>query len=79
MRTFLDYEPPEGVDADFHVLEKAYRGMKAENFATFLEFFLAAGRDLKACNPQGQTLLDIVSVHERAQDYIQALTKQLAD
>ena len=79
IRTFLDYEPPEGVDADFHVLEKAYRGMKAENFATFLEFFLAAGRDLKACNPQGQTLLDIVSVHERAQDYIQALTKQLAD
>ena len=78
IRTFLDFVPPEGVDADFHVLEKAYRGMKAESFATLLNFFVAAGRDLNARNPQGQTLLDIVSDHERAQDYIELLQKQLA-
>ncbi|RLA47234.1 MAG: hypothetical protein DRR06_03130 [Gammaproteobacteria bacterium] len=78
IRTFLNFEPPEGVDADFHVLEKAYRGMRAENFATFLDFFSAAGRDLNARNPHEQTLLDIISGHERAQDYIEVLEKQLA-
>lgn len=78
IRTFLNFEPPDGVDADFHVLEKAYRGMKAENFETFLDFFSAAGRNLNARNPQGRTLLDIVSSHERAQNYITAIRKQLA-
>lgn len=73
IRTFLDFQPPEGVDADFHVLEKAYRGMKVENFVTFLQFFREAGRDIQARNPQGQTLLDIISSHQRAEDYIAAL------
>lgn len=73
IRTFLDFQPPEGVDADFHVLEKAYRGMKVENFVTFLQFFREAGRDIQARNPQGQTLLDIISSHQPAEDYIAAL------
>lgn len=70
--SFLDLEAPEGVDPDFHVLEKAYRGMKAENFATLLKFFVDAGRNIKATNPQGQTLLDIMSAHQHADDYIEA-------
>jgi hypothetical protein len=72
IRTFLDFEAPEGVDPDFHVLEKAYRGMKAENFSTFLEFFLEAGRNLQATNPQDQTLLDIMSKHQHSSDYVNA-------
>ncbi len=76
IRSFLDFEPPEGVDPDFHVLEKAYRGMRAENFETFLRFFSAAGRNLNASNSQGKTLLDIVSQHERAEEYIAQLQKQ---
>lgn len=73
IRTFLDFQPPEGVDADFHVLEKAYRGMKVENFVTFLAFFKEAGRNVQARNPQGQTLLEIIASHQRADDYITAL------
>ncbi len=72
IRTFLNFQAPEGVDPDFHVLEKAYRGMKAENFATFLSFFLETGRNPHARNPQGQTLLDIMSKHQRARDYVNA-------
>lgn len=73
IRAFLDFQPPEGVDADFHVLEKAYRGMKAENFATFLGFFIDAGRNVRARNPQGLTLLEIIAYHQRAEDYVAAL------
>lgn len=75
IRAFLDLQPPAGVDADFHVLEKAYRGMNAENFATFLGFFIAAGRNVQARNREGQTLLEIIACHQRAEDYIAALNK----
>lgn len=77
IKTFLDFDAPEDVDADFHVLEKAYRGMGAENFSTFLHFFIEAGRNLQAVNAQGQTLLEIISGHQHAEEYRAALLRQL--
>ncbi|GMU45946.1 MAG: hypothetical protein AMXMBFR26_07280 [Porticoccaceae bacterium] len=74
LRTFLDVQPPTGVDADYHVLERAYRGMGAENFATFVELFVAAGRDLRARNPAGQTLAEVIAGHRHAEPYLEALS-----
>lgn len=48
IKSFLNFLPPAGVEPDYHLLEKAYRGMKVENFATFLQFFLEQGRDINA-------------------------------
>ena len=76
IKTFLDFEAPEGVNPDFHVLEKAYRGMKAENFETFLTFFVATDRDINAQNPNEKTLLAIASEHRQSDDYVNALKKQ---
>ncbi len=73
IKTFLDNEPYGSVSADYHVLEKAYRGMKAENFATFVEFFQAEGRDINATNSAGQTLLQVVQEHRLAEEYIAIL------
>ncbi len=73
IKSFLGFEPPEGVNADFHLLEKAYRGMNADNFATFLKFFLAEGKNIDANNPAGQTLLTIASQHRHGEDYAAAL------
>ena len=73
IKTFLDFEPPEGVDADFHVLEKAYRGMNIENFETFITFFLEDSRNLNATNPEGNTLLQVVSQHRLGEDYADVL------
>ncbi len=75
IRSFLSFEAPEGVNADFHLLEKAYRGMKAENFATFIEFFKAENRDLNACNPEGKTLMQLASEHRLGEDYAQLLSQ----
>lgn len=69
IRSFLDVVPPEGVDPDFHALEKAYRGMIAENFATFVKFFVEAGRNLNATGPDGRTLLQQISSHRYGEDY----------
>lgn len=74
VHSFLDLQPAEGVDADFHVLLKAYQSMRVSDFELFIGFFQAAGRDINAKNPAGQTLLDIVSQHRNSSEFAAALT-----
>ena len=73
VKSFLNYEAPTGVSTDFHLLEKAYRGMNIDNFATFLNFFKDAGHDLNATNPEGQTLVAVASEHGHGGEYVEAL------
>jgi hypothetical protein len=70
VRGFLDVLPPLGVDADFHALEVAYRGMTPDSFERFVSFFLEAGRNLQAQNPQGQTITDLVRQHRHGDEYL---------
>ncbi|AOS95502.1 hypothetical protein AUP74_00022 [Microbulbifer aggregans] len=70
---FLVGEAPEGLDRDFYLLERAYRGMKAEDFATFVQLFLVQGGDLNASNSEGQTLLARISEHRQSSDYADIL------
>lgn len=73
IKTFLDFTAPKGVNADFHLLEKAYRGMRGENFGTFVRLFVDAGRDLNAPGPEGKTFLQVVKNHRNGEEYVQAL------
>ena len=73
IRSFLQFEPPAGVSRDFHLLEKAYRGMKVDNFATFVRFFREEGRDINAVNPEGRTILQIVESHRHGKPYAEIL------
>ena len=73
VKSFLDYLPPEGVSRDFHLLEKAYRGMNIENFITFVNFFKQAGFDLNASNPVGMTMVQIMEQHKQGADYAKAM------
>ena len=73
IKTFLDIRPYGETDPDYHVLEKAYRGMKAENFATFVKFFLEEGRNINATNAEGRTLLQVVESHRLGEDYAEIL------
>lgn len=72
--TFLDYPAPAGINADYHLLEKAYRGMRGENFDTFVKLFLAAGKDINAVGPEGKTFLQVVKDHRNGEEYAVALT-----
>jgi len=77
VKSFLSLEPSGDESADFHVLLKAYRGMRPEDFARFLKFFVESGRDLDARDPQGRTLWQIISNHRHGSDFLavrQALT-----
>ncbi|HCS65582.1 MULTISPECIES: PA4642 family protein [Cellvibrio] len=71
--TFLDYPAPAGINADFHLLEKAYRGMRGENFGTFVKLFIEAGKDVNAIGPEGKTFLQVVKAHRNGEEYAVAL------
>ena len=73
IKTFLDFTAPTGVNADFHLLEKAYRGMRGENFSTFVRLFKDAGRDLNAVGPEGKTFLQTIKDHRNGEEYLLAL------
>ena len=74
IKTFLDFTAPEGVNSDFHLLEKAYRGMRGENFTTFVKLFVEAGRDVNAVGPEGKTFLQTVKNHRNGEEYVIGLT-----
>lgn len=71
--TFMDFPAPAGVNPDYHLLEKAYRGMRGENFSTFVKLFLEAGKNLNATGPEGKTFLQVVKTHRNGEEYAQAL------
>lgn len=73
IKSFLDLKPAMAIDPDYHVLEKAYRGMKSDNFATFIHFFTQDGRNINAVNEQGQTFLSVITDHRHAEPYISIL------
>lgn len=73
IKTFLNVEPYGNLSRDYCALEKAYRGMIAENFATFVQFFIAEGMDINAKNSDGKTLLQVARSHRRGEAYVAAL------
>ena len=50
IKTFFDYEAYGNTNPDYHLLEKAYRGMNIDNFSTFLTFFLEKNLNINAKN-----------------------------
>ena len=69
VKSFLALQPM-GESADFHVLLRAYRGMRVADFDRFLKFFTAAGRNLDAKDQRGRTLWDIIADHRQGQDFL---------
>ncbi|WP_444929988.1 PA4642 family protein [Microbulbifer sp. SSSA002] len=70
---FLVGEAPTGVNRDYHLLERAYRSMKVESFATFVTLFLAEGLDLNSPGPDGKTLLARIGEHRQGAEYREIL------
>lgn len=76
LKAFLALRPPEGVNPDYNILERAYRGLTAEYFDSFLDLFTSAGLDINARSPAGKTILGTLSEHQQAGDYIAALEER---
>lgn len=76
VKSFLAFEAPAGVDRSYHLLEKAYRGMKVENFETFVRLFVEAGHDINSKGPLGNTLLEEIETHRLGSEYAEVLKAQ---
>ncbi len=73
VKGFLNVQQQGELDQDYIALERAYRGMKAENFASFVRFFCEDDRNINAFNNEGKTLLQVISEHRHSGDYVAAL------
>lgn len=76
---FLDVIPAENVEADFHALMKAYQQMRADDFAKFVDMFVAQGRNVNARNPQGRTALSFMRDHVKSAEYAAILEQRGAE
>lgn len=72
LEQFFTLLPPAGVDADYHILERAYRGLLAADFERFVALFVARGKNLNAKGVQG-TILQLINTHRKGGEYAQAL------
>ncbi len=75
IKLFLDFPPEEGENPDFHVLLKAYRALRVEDFERFVAFFQDQNRDIRATDDQGRTLLEIVRGHGKSEPFVAILEK----
>lgn len=73
IKTFFNHEAYGDTNRDYHLLEKAYRGMKADNFSTFLDFFIERNHDINAADVTGKTFLKSIESHAQASAYVIAL------
>lgn len=73
VRQFLSVKPPAGANADFHMLEKAYQSMRADDFELFVGMFLEAGHDINATNDAGRTVLSYVREHRNSGEFASIL------
>jgi len=75
VKSFLELETSQDEAPDFHILQKAYRGMVPEAFSRFVDFFNEAGRNINETNARGETILAIVSQHHNSGEYAEILKK----
>lgn len=76
VKGFLDVKNVGDTDTDFVALERAYRGMKADNFATFVKFFVEDGKNINCVNSDGDSFLQMISLHRHSAPYVSALKAQ---
>lgn len=73
VKGFLEVTAVGETDPDYTALERAYRGMKEDNFATFVHFFTEEGRNINCTNANGETFLQVISSHRHSAPYVTAL------
>ena len=73
LKAFLDFQPYDDENPDFHVLTKAYRGLPPHEFERFLDIYKAAGRTLNPVNSAGTDFLSAIGENESQQDYVELL------
>ena len=73
---YLNQLPPEGVNADFHVLYHAYKHMRPTDYERLLIQFVTDGRNINATNIEGQCIHDVIAQYPRQKEgFLEVLAK----
>ena len=75
LKAFLEYQPYEDENTDFHILTKAYRGLPSHEFERFLSYYQQSGRELNPTNSEGRSFIDVISQNESQQEYVELLKR----
>jgi hypothetical protein len=70
---FFERLPEEDENPDFHLLLRAYRGLRAHDFVRFVTFFKERGHNLDATDPKGRSMAQIIATHRHGEPYLDAL------
>ncbi|TVP89751.1 MAG: hypothetical protein EA348_07605 [Pseudomonadaceae bacterium] len=71
---FLEARPYGNESVELHLLTRAYRGLRVEDFERFVVMFQAAGHDLNAAvDVSGKSFLAELREHDQADDYVAIL------
>ena len=62
---YLNHLPPQGVNADFHVLYNAFKHMRVQDFERLVKQFLKDGRDLNATSPEGKNIKEVIALYPK--------------
>lgn len=73
IESFLDKGPMGDENAEFSVLLHAYRSMRAEDFALFIEKFKAKGGRVDAKGKDGRTLGEVIALHAKSKPFQEIL------
>ncbi|TCM67581.1 hypothetical protein EC844_10898 [Acinetobacter calcoaceticus] len=73
---YLKQLPPNGENADFHVLYHAFKHMRPLDYQRLLTQFIADGRDLNAKNAQEQRIHDVIAAFPRQREEFLAVLAQ---
>ncbi|MBO9480047.1 PA4642 family protein [Salinisphaera sp. G21_0] len=74
LKALLTLQPAVGSSRDYHILSRAYRYLRADDFARFIPFYLEAGLNLDARDSEGKTLAETITQHHHGEPYLKALT-----
>jgi len=77
IKSYLNLNPQDNTNADFYRLIKAYRGLRANDFAKFIEFFVKNGGNLQAFDQNGQTFSKLLKNHKNSALYLQTIETYL--
>ncbi|MEQ9450929.1 MAG: PA4642 family protein [Pseudomonadales bacterium] len=73
--SFLDKAPLGDEDPAFSQLLYAYRSMRPDDFARFIDAFKARGGDTEARGQDGKTLREVISTHRKSAPFIAILDR----
>jgi hypothetical protein len=74
--SFLDKGAMGSEPAEFSILLNAYRSMRAEDFARFIDKFTARGGNVNAQDKRGRTLLETIANHDKAAAFKEILANR---